>query len=134
MELSDIFAQGITARQGQPRITLHIVDDESCPSCGRPGSPKVFDEDGTAHWKCLSSYDDCKIAYWVPGTRRIERKLDPAAHAAMAKRIHDEVTESLKNRTWICNCTPGGFISSSTTIPDGDPIPAGHHKLGEGCN
>lgn len=119
MELNDIFAQGISAPRQERPIRIRVVADEYCPSCGNEGSPKVYDADGTAHWKCYSSYDDCKVAYWVPGTSRVEYKLTPEKHAEMAARIHQEVLDSMKGRRWISqgNC--------SRMIPNDDALPAG---------
>lgn len=106
--------------------TLRVVADEDCPSCRLPGSPKVCDRQGRWHWKCLSSYDDCKVAYWLPGygSRYIEMKLPPAEAAAQAKRIHDEITEQMKDRIWISRG------NTSTTIHKDEAIPEGWHRTG----
>lgn len=121
---ADFFADGVTAPRRERPIRIRIVADENCPSCHQPGNPKVYDADGTAHWKCLSSYDDCKIAYWVPGTRRIEYKDTPDQAAARAKRIHDEITEQLRDRIWISRG------NTSTTIHKDEAIPEGWHRTG----
>jgi len=78
--------------------TIRIVNDEYCPSCRRPGSPKVCDENGDWHWKCLSSYEDCKIAYYLPGTTYTEPKLDPDAESTRQyyQKIRDDVQAQLK--------------------------------------
>lgn len=118
---TSFFTGGISAPK---RLRIRIVSDENCPSCRKPGNPKVYDEDGTAHWKCLSSYNDCKVAYWVPGTKRIEMKLTPDKAAEQAKRIHDEITEQLKDRIWISRG------NTSTTIHKDEAIPEGWHLTG----
>jgi hypothetical protein len=116
MELNDIFAQGITA----PRpIRIRIVDDEQCPACGRTGRPKVYDEDGTAHWKCPSTYDECKVAYYVPGTRRIEYKLTPEKDREMAARIKADIDALMERSRWVSRG------NSSKCIPKDAPLPAG---------
>lgn len=113
---ADFFSAGITAPKG---IRIRIIADEYCPSCGHEGSPKVYDADGTAHWKCLSSYDDCKVAYWVPGTRRIEYKLTPDKFAQMAARIKADSDALMARSRWISqgNC--------SRVIPTDAPLPEG---------
>jgi hypothetical protein len=114
----DFFANGITAPRNK-NIRIRIVDDENCPSCGNAGSPKVWDADGTCWWKCLSFYNDCKIAYWVPGTGRTEMKLPPAEAARRAEEIRQEVLHSMEGRRWISqgNC--------SRMIPNDDALPEG---------
>jgi hypothetical protein len=100
-------------------ISIRVVDDEHCPSCQREGSPKVCDEAGRWHWKCLSSYDDCKVAYWLPGTNYIEYKLTPEKAAEQALRIREEIRQSMIGRRWISrgNC--------SRMIADAEPLPEG---------
>jgi hypothetical protein len=119
MDMADIFAAGVTARKGQPAIVLNIVDDEYCPSCGSEGSPKVADADGTWWWKCFTDYANCKVGYWVPGTRRIERKLSPEAAAEADARIREQVRRQMENTRWISqgNC--------SRCIPKDEALPAG---------
>lgn len=99
--------------------TIRIVDDEFCPSCRKEGSPKVQDENGDWHWKCLSSYDDCKVGYWLPGTHYIEYKLTPEKAAEQNARIKAEVDELMARSRWISqgNC--------SRVIPKDDPLPEG---------
>jgi hypothetical protein len=126
MDLTDIFAAGISARPA-PRIRL--VSDENCPSCGLPGSPKVTDEHGICWWKCLSSYDNCKIGYWVPGTRRRELKLPPAEAAEQNRRITEQVRKQLEDRIWISRDLAAG-IEQSTTIHKDEAIPEGWHRTG----
>lgn len=118
MDMTELFASGITAPK---RPTLKVVADEDCPSCRTPGNPKVCDTQGRWHYKCMSSYDDCKVAYWLPnyGSRHIEMKLPPAEAAAQAKRIHEQVQRSMEGRRWISQG------NTSRMIPDKDALPAG---------
>ena len=132
-DLSAIFAGGISAPK---KFRIRVVADERCPSCREEGSPKVTDLQGRTHWKCLSPYSDCKVAYWLPGygERWIEMKLPPAQAKEQADRIRKQIDEQMKNRIWICDCTPGAQITSATTIAQGEPIPAGWHETGKGCS
>ena len=127
MELTDIFSQGITARKGQPTITLRIVDDEFCPSCGNEGSPKVADEDGTWWWKCFTDYANCKVGYWVPGTRRIERKPTPERAAELAAESAERVRRMMENMRWISQGNCSRMIPNDDALPEGWTEGTGAH-------
>lgn len=127
MDLTDIFAAGVSAQRA-PRIIL--VSDENCPSCQLPGSPKVTDKHNITWWKCLSSYDNCKIGYWVPGTRRRELKLPPAEAAEQNRRITEQVRKQLEDRIWITRDGDPKGIEVSTTIHKDEAIPEGWHRTG----
>jgi hypothetical protein len=62
-------------------LTIRIVDEEPCPSCGAkwtndkgpldfPNRPKVFDEHG-AWWRCYNPA--CAVSYYNPDTGEEER-------------------------------------------------------------
>lgn len=117
MDIADIIAQ--SSRKPTKRLSIRIVADEHCPECGRVGSPKVCDEQGRWHWKCLSTREQCSIAYYLPGTDYIEYKLDEAAEQAQAARIKADIDEMMSKSRWISqgNC--------SRCIPKDAPLPAG---------
>lgn len=108
-------------------MRIRVVEDQACPRCGGEGSPKVWDTDGTCWWKCLSR--ECTIGYWVPEDGRIEERPPADEAAAMAARIKAEIDEQMKGRVWVCRSIRSG-VSESHTIPEGDPIPDGYHKVG----
>ena len=56
-------------------IEIKVVEDEKCPSCGASwgnpdpslhfyNRPKVFEEDGTAWWRCYNP--KCNVDYYEP--------------------------------------------------------------------
>lgn len=94
---SDKIAKIVSNASRRP-ISIRVVADENCPSCRKVGSPKVCDNDGIWHWKCLSHYEDCKIAYWVPGRDAswYEYKLEPAEAEVRARDIAAQVLADIK--------------------------------------
>jgi hypothetical protein len=80
-------------------LRIEVVDDELCPVCGGPGSPKVGNADGTWSWKCLTP--SCRLGFWVPGTDFREWRLDPEAEAEMHDRIKAEVDAMMVGRKFV---------------------------------
>ncbi len=91
-----------------------IVDDDNCPGCGGEGSPKVGDEFGNWWWKCFSSYQICKVGYWLPETGEVEYKLEPEEHAKRMAEIDAKVAAQLdpERGRWVDTDNGNGIISS----------------------
>ncbi len=63
------------ATPAEPTITIEIVPEATCPTCGAGDDyhnrPKVGDSDGTWWWRCYNPV--CPTAYYDPDTGRTEK-------------------------------------------------------------
>lgn len=96
-------------------MEFRIAADEPCPTCGRVGSPKVTDKDGTQWWKCTNT--SCTTAYYEPITGRTEARLSLEEERALNARIDADVERFMAGKANLWRTTAWGF-ECKVTPPD----------------